>query len=81
MDVSETGTRSLSSGVEIKGGNKSPAIICDFFLKGWCIKGSSCRFLHVKDHVNDIHPQCRGDVSDANCEKELHLGEGMSCFF
>ncbi|KAK1279876.1 Zinc finger CCCH domain-containing protein 27 [Acorus gramineus] len=30
---------------------KRPAIICDFFAKGWCIKGSSCKFLHVKDGV------------------------------
>ncbi|KAK6149937.1 hypothetical protein DH2020_017462 [Rehmannia glutinosa] len=24
-------------------------ITCEFHAKGWCIKGNSCRFLHVKD--------------------------------
>lgn len=77
MDIPEIGTKSLSSSVE----NKDAAIICDFFLKGWCIRGSSCRFLHIKDHIDTTHPQCKGDVSVENCEKEIHFGEGMSCFF
>lgn len=31
--------------------NKKPAIICNYFARGWCIKGSSCRFLHKKEGV------------------------------
>lgn len=44
--------RSLSPGAEGEGGNKRPAILCEYFVKGWCIKGSSCRFLHKTDHGN-----------------------------
>ncbi|KAK9152828.1 hypothetical protein Sjap_000308 [Stephania japonica] len=40
--------RSSSPGAGVER-NKKPAIICDFFARGWCIKGSSCRFLHQKD--------------------------------
>lgn len=28
--------------------SKRPAILCNFFARGWCIKGSLCKFLHQK---------------------------------
>ncbi|KAL7089004.1 hypothetical protein ACP275_13G162100 [Erythranthe tilingii] len=34
---------------ERDGGNKKLRIACEFYAKGWCIKGNSCRFLHLKD--------------------------------
>ncbi|XP_024031052.1 protein FRIGIDA-ESSENTIAL 1 [Morus notabilis] len=68
-------TRSLTPGTEIKDQNKRPAIICDFYAKGWCIKGSSCRFLHVKDHQNKELPRREGEVA-ADCKREVQL-EGL----
>ncbi|GAB2298657.1 hsp70 nucleotide exchange factor fes1 [Dionaea muscipula] len=47
--VPQVRPRSLSPSANFKDGNKRPAIICDFFAKGWCIKGNSCRFLHQRD--------------------------------
>ncbi|KAK4769992.1 hypothetical protein SAY87_030524 [Trapa incisa] len=48
--MSEVAPGSLSPYMEFSERNKRPAIICDFFMKGWCIRGSSCRFLHVKEN-------------------------------
>lgn len=45
--------RSLLPEDESEDGNKRPAIICEYFTKGWCIKGGSCRFLHKRDHVDN----------------------------
>lgn len=53
--------RSLSPGAECEDGNKRPAIICEYFAKGWCIKGSSCRFLHKRDHEEDAM-QVEGNI-------------------
>ncbi|XP_022012274.1 protein FRIGIDA-ESSENTIAL 1 isoform X1 [Helianthus annuus] len=49
VDVTLIRPRSLSPAMEINKGNKRLAIGCKFFALGWCINGSSCRFLHVKD--------------------------------
>lgn len=73
-------SQSLSPGADFNDGNKRKAITCDFFAKGWCIKGSSCRFLHVKDNLNNIHPQHEGEVAAAN-RIEVQLDEGISCIF
>ncbi|PON37867.1 Zinc finger, CCCH-type [Parasponia andersonii] len=67
----EKETRSHSPGAEIKD-NKRLAVICDFYAKGWCIKGSSCRFLHVKDLKNDL-AQREGDGA-ADYKAEVQLG-------
>ncbi|XP_062095753.1 protein FRIGIDA-ESSENTIAL 1 isoform X2 [Humulus lupulus] len=61
LAASEIETRSHSPGAEIMDQNKRPAVICDFYAKGWCIKGSSCRFLHVKDRLNSGLPRSVGD--------------------
>lgn len=65
--VSEVAPRSLSLGMEFSERNKRPAIICDFFTKGWCIRGSSCRFLHVKDNPDrssEQHAEEKGNEHD-----------------
>lgn len=76
--ASEIGTQSLSSGAGIDNGDKRPAIVCDFFAKGWCIKGSMCRFLHRKDNLNNTHAQDEGVAFAAN-RKDVQLDEGISC--
>ncbi|KAF8039858.1 hypothetical protein BT93_B2159 [Corymbia citriodora subsp. variegata] len=65
--------RSLSPGPELPERNKRKAIICDFFAKGWCIKGSSCRFLHIKDNVNST-PElvCRHGTAPSCIEEAVH---------
>lgn len=42
-------SRDPSSSDEFNGENKKLRIACEFHAKGWCIRGSSCRFLHIKD--------------------------------
>ncbi|XP_048330276.2 protein FRIGIDA-ESSENTIAL 1 isoform X1 [Ziziphus jujuba] len=74
--ASEIGTQSLSSGAGIDNGDKRPAIVCDFFAKGWCIKGSMCRFLHRKDNLNNTHAQDEGVAFAAN-RKDVQLDEGV----
>lgn len=65
--------RSLSPGLELPERNKRAAIICSFFAKGWCIKGSSCRFLHIKDKVNST-PElvCRHGTGSSCIEEAVH---------
>lgn len=70
----EITTRSLSPNSEIKDANKRPALICNFFSKGWCIKGSSCRFLHIKDHGSSNSQQSGVDTT-ANGKGETQLHE------
>lgn len=65
----------MSPVAETSDRNKRPAIICDFFAKGWCIRGTSCKFVHIKDNLNSTHPQ--GDVAAANCTREVQPDEGI----
>ncbi|MCD7468638.1 hsp70 nucleotide exchange factor fes1 [Datura stramonium] len=51
LDVLKTRHRSSSPVADSRGGSKRLAMRCEFFARGWCIKGNSCRFLHIKDHV------------------------------
>ncbi|PHT82817.1 hypothetical protein T459_11260 [Capsicum annuum] len=51
LDVLKTRQRSLSPAADSRGGSKRLAMRCEFFARGWCIKGNSCRFLHIKEHV------------------------------
>ncbi|CAN6553094.1 unnamed protein product [Malus baccata var. baccata] len=71
----ETGTTTVSPAAETSGRSKPPVIICDFYAKGWCIRGSSCKFLHVKDNLNSSQPHPEGDV--ANSTREVQLDEGL----
>uniref|UniRef100_A0A803LLK5 C3H1-type domain-containing protein n=1 Tax=Chenopodium quinoa TaxID=63459 RepID=A0A803LLK5_CHEQI len=67
-------SRSLSPGAECEDGSKRPAIICEYFAKGWCIKGSSCRFLHKRDHENAT--QVEGGVLLTKSELSPDKGSG-----
>ncbi|XP_021294300.1 protein FRIGIDA-ESSENTIAL 1 isoform X2 [Herrania umbratica] len=73
----QTSTGSLSPGAELDSGSKRPAIICDFFARGWCIKGSSCRFLHIKDSGNNPRQQPEVDVATADVKGAVQLDEGF----
>ncbi|XP_022720460.1 protein FRIGIDA-ESSENTIAL 1 isoform X2 [Durio zibethinus] len=73
----QTSTGSLSPRAAFNSGNKRPALICDFFAKGWCVKGSSCRFLHIKDSVNNPTQQPEEDVATANGKRAVQLDEGF----
>ncbi|XVE88080.1 hypothetical protein DITRI_Ditri19aG0039900 [Diplodiscus trichospermus] len=73
----QTNIGSQSPGIEFKSGNKRPALICDFFARGWCIKGSSCRFVHIKDSVNNPRQQLEEDVAAADGKRAVQLGEGF----
>ncbi|KAG4960433.1 hypothetical protein JHK87_037066 [Glycine soja] len=70
-------TRSLSPGAEIKDGNKHPRIICDFFAKGWCIRGSSCSFLHIKDTGANIDQEAEADLVTTHQKRQLKVEEGV----
>lgn len=70
-------TRSLSPSANMEDGNKRPAIVCNFFAKGWCIRGSSCRFLHIKDCVNNTERLAEGDLATTNWKREVQLEEGI----
>lgn len=50
-------------------GNKKQKIACEFYAKGWCIKGNSCRFLHVNEG------------SDATARGSEDKSEGNQTFF
>ncbi|XP_020092710.1 zinc finger CCCH domain-containing protein 36-like isoform X2 [Ananas comosus] len=60
--------RSSSPGTPLENSTKKPAVICDFFARGWCIKGNSCTFLHQKELVitdsqspKDVGGPCKKD--------------------
>ncbi|CAI9760184.1 unnamed protein product [Fraxinus pennsylvanica] len=53
LNVSQTRPRDFSSNIELTGGIKRQRIACEFHAKGWCIKGNTCRFLHIKEGAVD----------------------------
>ncbi|XP_074555908.1 zinc finger CCCH domain-containing protein 36-like [Curcuma longa] len=62
--------------------NKNPAIVCDFFAQGWCIKGSSCRFLHKKEGVGNSSLEAQEGTSDMaiseySTKPDLHLQRAL----
>ncbi|XP_074329847.1 protein FRIGIDA-ESSENTIAL 1-like isoform X1 [Apium graveolens] len=65
---------SLSPGVGFKDGTDKPAVICDFFAKGWCIKGKSCRFLHASNVTTQQHAG-----ADPSNKTERQNSEGSDC--
>lgn len=68
----------MSPSAEIKITNKRPKIICDFFAKGWCIRGSSCSFLHIKDTVDKTDQEAEADLVTAHQKRKLKVEEGIS---
>ncbi|KAL0542802.1 hypothetical protein IC582_017880 [Cucumis melo] len=76
--ASKKRSRSLSPVADVNGEEKHPAAaICDFYAKGWCIKGSSCSFLHIKNNAfdSDQHSEERAGV--ACLKKHAQLNEGL----
>ncbi|KAL2341867.1 hypothetical protein Fmac_009807 [Flemingia macrophylla] len=69
--------RSLSPSAEIKDRNKRPRIVCDFFAKGWCIRGNSCSFLHMKDTLDTTDQEAEADLVTACQKRELKVEEGV----
>ncbi|KAI3456240.1 hypothetical protein Pfo_012903 [Paulownia fortunei] len=54
LRVPQVRFRDPSSSAEFDGENKKLRIVCEFHAKGWCIKGNSCRFLHIKDGLDAV---------------------------
>lgn len=77
----QTRLRSLSPGTDLDAMNKKPAVMCNFFAKGWCIKGDSCKFLHVKDPASQ-NPEGSGNkselASDIGLGKRAERSEAIS---
>ncbi|MCE0481935.1 hsp70 nucleotide exchange factor fes1 [Datura stramonium] len=74
LGVQETWARSLSRTADSSGGNKRPADRCEFYSRGWCINGSLCRFLHIRDPV--ISHNNNGVLDAAKMKNKLINGEG-----
>ncbi|XP_073297356.1 protein FRIGIDA-ESSENTIAL 1-like [Primulina huaijiensis] len=67
--------RDSSSGAEFDVANKKPRILCEFHAKGWCIRGKSCRFLHIKEGVDAAgqkHDLLAGGLDQAG---KIHIGQ------
>lgn len=68
----------MSPVADVNGEEKHPAAaICDFYAKGWCIKGSSCSFLHIKNNAfdSDQHSEERAGVACLKKHAQLNEGE------
>ncbi|KAJ8435785.1 hypothetical protein Cgig2_030651 [Carnegiea gigantea] len=74
--ASQVKRRRLSPGVNYDNGNKRPAVICEYFAKGWCIKGSLCRFLHKREHVDSDRQEAEGDTLSTKSELRADEGSG-----
>ncbi|XP_010272379.1 PREDICTED: protein FRIGIDA-ESSENTIAL 1 isoform X2 [Nelumbo nucifera] len=81
LPIALTRPRSLSPGVEVEEQNKRPAIVCDFFARGWCIKGSACRFLHKKDGVGNTSEGAKVDPQTSNWKSELQVDAALGQSF
>ncbi|TYI27379.1 hypothetical protein ES332_A05G174100v1 [Gossypium tomentosum] len=73
----QTSTGSLYPGAEFNSENKRPALICDFFARGWCVKGSSCKFIHIKDSGTNPRQQSEEDAAVADEKIAVQLDEGI----
>lgn len=77
MVTSEIRAQSPSPSAEFKDWNKRPAVICNFFAKGWCIRGSSCRFLHINNKADNAKEQLEGDAAVSHLSKGDQFDEGI----
>ncbi|KAI9076994.1 hypothetical protein K1719_041070 [Acacia pycnantha] len=76
--MSPTASRDLPPCDEPKVKNKHHATnICAFYAKGWCIKGNSCSFVHIKDHENKSGQQIEGELVTQNWKREVQQEEGI----
>ncbi|XP_073108311.1 zinc finger CCCH domain-containing protein 36 isoform X2 [Elaeis guineensis] len=58
--------RSSSPGAPFEISKKRPAIICAFFKQGWCIKGNSCSFLHLKEEDARSSQWAKENIAESN---------------
>ncbi|XP_022142123.1 protein FRIGIDA-ESSENTIAL 1 isoform X2 [Momordica charantia] len=78
--ASKKRTRSLSPSAGVNIEDKHPAVaICDFYAKGWCIKGSSCGFLHLKDKFDGSDEHSEEHTGGEYLKKQAQLNEGLQC--
>ncbi|KAL3341095.1 hypothetical protein AABB24_025580 [Solanum stoloniferum] len=75
LDVLKTRQRSSSPAADSRGESKRLAMRCEFFARGWCIKGHSCRFLHIKDHVTSHDKD--GGLDDTMIKSKLADDKGL----
>nr|GEU87691.1 protein FRIGIDA-ESSENTIAL 1-like isoform X1 [Tanacetum cinerariifolium] len=66
-----------SPATEVNEENKRQAVICSFFANGWCIKGNSCKFRHIKDHTSVSDQQKETSVA-AYQRSEPQNDEGLA---
>lgn len=70
-------TISSSPGADVNIEEKRPAAaICNFYAKGWCIKGTSCGFLHIKDHEYSSDQHSEEHAGAAHLKKQAQLNDG-----
>ncbi|CAN1327203.1 Protein FRIGIDA-ESSENTIAL 1 [Linum perenne] len=70
-------TAAPSDNGELNNSNKRQALVCDFFARGWCIRGSSCKFLHVKNKVSNSDGKAEGDSAAASSGRD-QVNEGST---
>lgn len=75
--TSEMSTQNLCPSSELKGQSKCPEVICDFFAKGWCIRGTSCRFLHINSKADNT---LEGESEAAFFSKSDQIDKGILTF-
>ncbi|XP_073140773.1 protein FRIGIDA-ESSENTIAL 1-like isoform X2 [Henckelia pumila] len=63
--------RDSSYGPEFDVGNKRQKIVCEFHAKGWCIRGKSCKFLHIKEG-SDAAGQ-KSEFLDFKASSSVHM--------
>lgn len=68
MLVPQKRPRSSTPLNELENSSKKNAVICDFFARGWCIKGNSCPFLHQKERNKETiaEPSRKEDFLDGS---------------
>ncbi|XP_023517416.1 protein FRIGIDA-ESSENTIAL 1 isoform X2 [Cucurbita pepo subsp. pepo] len=76
--ASKKRTRKLSHGADVNIEQKRPAAaICDFYAKGWCIKGSSCSFLHIKDNAIGSDQHSEEHAGAAYLKRQVQPNQGL----
>ncbi|KAL0398567.1 UNVERIFIED_CONTAM: protein FRIGIDA-ESSENTIAL 1 [Sesamum radiatum] len=84
LHVPQIRLRDPSPNAEFDRDNKKLGIPCEFFAQGWCIRGNSCRFLHVRDGsavVKATKGTYEGNFSGSSVTMhDNHQNTGISAF-
>ncbi|KAI3823941.1 hypothetical protein L1987_05387 [Smallanthus sonchifolius] len=78
VDVPLIRPRTLLPAMEIKEGNKRPAVMCKLFAKGWCSRGTSCRFCHINDTTNVGDKENKTQKSDEGVHEGTRSNPAVS---